>query len=255
MRRPGTGAARRSGFRGIGGGPLWTPAALGSKLTLWLRPEGIVGSAPITAWTNIGSAGGSFTAVGSPVPGATLNGLASVEFNGTTNRFTGAPLSSYFSASQWHAFAVCNLDVVDSNGAPGVGYTNDPIIADRTGGYIWAGGMRNNAGTRTMQMGGYDSAGHAGAASGPTIGSPHLLEGSLGTDKVLHSRVDAGTEATDTMLAVVPTMTGTTQLGASTTDSNYLDGRVWEILVCNQQLSAAEVALVRAYLTTRYGPF
>lgn len=44
MRRIGVGAARRSGFRGIGGGTLWTPAALGSKLTGWWGKLGVSGT-------------------------------------------------------------------------------------------------------------------------------------------------------------------------------------------------------------------
>ncbi|UJR78937.1 hypothetical protein [Sandaracinus amylolyticus] len=104
-RRPCTGAHRRGGFRGIGGGsvaPAWSPAQL-TNLRGWYRADDLVVSgAEVTQWTD--KSGNAYhltppAATNRPTfEAAGLGGKPSVRFDGTddvlrsaTNSFLGTP--------------------------------------------------------------------------------------------------------------------------------------------------------------------
>src|SRR5688572_25970937 len=103
----------RHDFADIAGGP-----------TLDLDPDTLAAGA-VATWNNAGSAGGSFTAAGGaqPTAGAGPNGHKQVDFDGTDDAMVTTLIGSQIiTAAAYTAFAVVNVDAINTNDA--TAYTN-----------------------------------------------------------------------------------------------------------------------------------
>ncbi len=68
------------------------------------------------------------TGAAQPAVGATLGGRATVDFDGTDDRLTGAALNTYADPTHWWSLVLFSADTASSNGSPA--YNNDALWTD-----------------------------------------------------------------------------------------------------------------------------
>ncbi len=241
MRRPGVGPARRSGFRGFGGGAApgpvvpWTPLQLPS-LTWWL-PGGaanytIVAGPVISEHLDASGNNYDMTQSAPNQPDASsIGGLTAAETHGNSLRLDSAAiLSDIIPASGWFFWVVFNLDA----------FGNAIILGD-------IGGTENLL--RSISTGI-----QARAADGGGLGATNVITLTAG---VTYRALVYGDGVTQTLKA--NGTTETTPLGPLATRANVwrsgqsVDGRIGEIGACSAIPSAGDIASLDAYLVATYG--
>jgi hypothetical protein len=208
---------------------------------------------PIDTWTNqhVGVANDDLTAAGAarPAAGRTINSLAAPDFGGTANQFiTGLANSSFVSAAAYHVFAVVELDAVVGTSASG--YLNECALVN-IGAYWWMG-FRENAGAYTVIVGHNAAAvDKQPAAQSISLATPTLIEWWYDGANI-NLRVGA-TVATQIAAGNVTLLTHVVRVGSRyNAASNFLDGAIAEIVICNAAQSATVQADARAFLSWKY---
>lgn len=242
----GTGLPWESG----GGGGVWTPAALGSKLTLWLdQRDQIVTGAGVSDWGDQSPAGTSDYTQGTDAnrpPLSSINGLSAPDFDGSADSMSGPNSNALFGASAFHFF--CVIDT-----------TGETLAADNATSYAEASIFGNAGGgalTLSWSTSGPRATVYAGAAyatareAGLAVGK-RLFEVGWASN-VLSMRVDNLTPIT-VATAGTRGFDATTRLGIAYSSSARVPGRYGTVIVTNAACSATEVAAVRSYLAARYG--
>jgi len=250
----------RFGRRGGGGSVSWSPAALGSKLTLWLdQRDLVVTGGAYSDWGDQSPAGNRdfamATATNRPDDDLTVNGWAAPNFDGVDNFMQGPAAvggDGYTSAS-----ASRILVVVDTTGeTPGADsanvYQEAAIIAlGSTAG--WLGLTWTTSGPRAY---GYDGAFKATARAAGATGSASDVGVALldikhdGTTFTL--RRGAGTPVTVACGALI-TPGIRAIIGCNYAAAAFYAGRIASIVACNAALSAGEESAARSYLFAKYG--
>ena len=231
----------------MGMGVTWTPAALGSKLTLWTDERDlVVTGSGYSDWGNqiVGGANdlAQTTDASRPESGATINGYAAPNFDGTADFMTGAAISNFISASAYFARVIFSADALGP--APTVGYS-EALIAGETGGYWYPFSLS----TSGVQCGHWDGSNKQTSRVAVSAGTSYRARaqfsgGSLGL------RV-AGTTATPVAAGNVSVLTGTLRIGYR--GSAYYDGKIASLIICNAALTAGEIAALDAYDAAKYG--
>ena len=235
-----------------GGGVPWTPAALGSKLKLWLdQRDQVVTGAGVSDWGDQSPTGTQDWAqtidANRPATGRTINSYAAPDFDGTSDSMTGPAKSAMISAAAYWIAGVVVLDAVASTSSS---YHLDESIISDTGQYIW-NSFRNNVGVYTMAAGHSDGTAKTTPTQSITLGTPFLFEHWYdGTN--INLRVGSAA-ATQIAAGSVGSLVATTRLGADNDASNLINGAIGALLICNATLTAVEQAAARSYLAAKYG--
>lgn len=229
---------------------LWTPASLGSKLTLWLDERAQeVTLGDVTKWKDQAGSAIEFTATAPNAPASALvNGAAAPLFAASSSDVMASvtTLSAVATASAYHGFAVVNPTTIVTTTDPDPS-TNPQIICDGLLGGFW-GLMVCSSGIAAWHNSGTP------VATPFTIVTPnvrYLVEWSYdGT--TLRCRVN--TRTTQSISAGnIANLTHTLAMGHCWSGSGFFTGRIGAVLVCNQVLSNADAQAVRGYLSSKYG--
>ena len=232
----------------------WTPAELGSKVTLWLdQRDQIAVSGAYADWGDQSPGGTSDftqgTAANRPVAGVTLNGFEAPSFDGTNDSMGSGILSNFISASGYHVFVV--LRAVAIAGTNGTVYLNDGVIADGGAGW-WGLYLKDNGGAYEAHGFHWDSGVKEAVATGFVLGADCLLEWSFDGSVIRCSLGDGG-DVNTTGVGNVGSLANPVSIGTGASSSLFLNGAVAAVLVCNVRLLDTEIRNVRAYLSSRYG--
>lgn len=246
-RRPGVGAARRAGFRGIGGGVApaapWTPSSL-SSLAHWYRGTDVVlASTKITTMTDLVSSGGANATQGTdaarPVYSATIASLGSkpgAVFTRASTQFIRAGLFTAISQPFTIAFAFSLTSVGITQNICGGTLGNRYFIRSSASDALefYAGGTT----LTTTQTVGASTSYRAifvfnGASSKARVNgvSRYSAAGNVGANTC-----------------------GDLTLGLEASGTDFLDGSIAEAIVCSEDViaDAGKLASLEAYLDARY---
>ncbi|MBZ0120718.1 MAG: hypothetical protein K8H88_27235 [Sandaracinaceae bacterium] len=232
----------------------WTPAELGSKLTLWIDQRDLVlVSGAYSDWGDQSPAANDFTQGTSslrPMFGQTVNFFPAPDFDGTDDYLQSNLLSNLVSASAYHVFVVLRADM--ATGSNPTAYLNHGVIADTNAG--WWGLYLTTAGGSDVMVHGFHWAGglREAIAGGLTTGDDALVEWSYdGT--TIRCQVARYAVATGSGGGSIGSLTNAVRLGTGATGGLFFDGRIVAVVVCNTHLTAGEVRSVRDYLSSKYG--
>lgn len=233
----------------------WTPAALGSKLTLWLDERDLAEvSGTYTDWGDQSPAAANDftqeTGADRPASGSTINTFAAPHFDGSSDYLTsGHALSDFVAASKYHVFVVLRADAI--TGVSATSYVNDAVIADV--GFGWWGLFLRTLSGQT-QVVGFHWAGSERTAVGLgyRVTTDALIEWSY-DGATIRCRVNNESAGTGSGGSAIDDITQTVQLGFGVATSVFLDGRIASVIVCNEYLSDLEAINVRTYLSSKYG--
>ena len=248
--------------------PTFTPADLGSKLTLWLderdQTNAVIGGNPyMSFWGDQQTSTGphDMTNVGGfvgPVPGLTINGYAAPNFrrstpiNPTRLVASGSPawkMQDVISATGYHVFAVTNIADILTNST--LGLNNEGICQGENGWYPLS--FRDNSNSPQMTVGHYDTGYKTLIVTGSTV--------PLNTNVLLETWFDGTSLNACVANGTVESMSATNVDSYTLTNGYFylgsgnqiMSGSLATILVCNQGLNNTERASVRQYLGNKYG--
>lgn len=241
-RRPGVGAARRVGFRGVGGGAAaaWTPARL-TTLRGWYRADlgvTLVGS-DVDAWADQSGIGNNLVA---PAAGnrplyeaAGFGSRPSVLFDGTLEFLRDATFS-------WGA----------SVGAYTVAIIGESV-SSTTGEYLWAYDTsiraEQTAATKFRHRG--PGAVVADSASNNTVAGCWVFTWS-GTQQQTY-RGSASEVGPTANANAGPADGAAFSLASTTTGGAYCNVRIAEVIVQRARITSDELTALAAYSLARYG--
>lgn len=216
------------------------PATL--ALTGWWRASYV--GAPWAANASAGTslANGDLTTAGAdPTVGAAIGGRTPASFNGTSQylRNGSAPMTSFFSTGAATIIALFNPA---SAAAPGLIYTNPPIICNNSGDF----GMSFT--TSGLHAFGYDGA-YKEAVKACSPGSYHIGMFRK-TGSVLGVTVDSTSEVT-VAFGAMTALSGALSIGRSY-GATYYNGSILEIMTSNVALTNANYTDIKTYLNARY---
>lgn len=251
-------AGRRGGGGRIsrrGGGALpWTPAALGSKLKLWLdQRDLVVTGLGYSDWGNQAGASVDFTQATDsfrPAADTTINGFAAPNFDGADNRMDSTSLLSDISAADAFEFAMVYLpDTLGADVADASAFDREAVFQS---GSALSPRLVVSATTSGVKLTVFDGAAFDNTPyAAISTGVASLITGRLDAGS-LYVRVGADAEVS---AAGGPQgdLTRILRIGANRNATAFCDGKLATIVWCNAVLSAAERASLRAYLAAKYG--
>lgn len=222
----------------------FNPASLGPQL--WVR-----GSYVGSPWVPV--VGGNLTeATNPPSAGATLNGYAPADFDGTNDRLAFAGTgASYFSTG-----AMTGLFLVKVNSAAvHVSDTaNEAVLATQGTGRLNLTVTDDGAGTRTVRFRTFNGVGSDAVAMtiAEAWGSWMLVKFKAdGTKNYIGKNGGAFSEAA---ASPIDRLSDALWMGVSSFDtSNFFDGEVMEAMLFNTLKSTADITNYISYLNSRYG--
>jgi hypothetical protein len=222
----------------------WTPARLGSQLTLWTdqRDQTLV-SGVLSNWGDESGNANNLTQgtqANRPTM-TTLNGWSAPSFNGSS-LFMGATTGGVLGLGGYHVFTVFSPSAL---AAPTGQVYNDTLLLGDTG--TWYGLTVNTSGVTGWH---YNSSWLNTPYIPVLAGYWYLVEWSY--DGVnIRCRVSSGS----------PTSIASGGLGYNANPpyighgggTGYLQGTIASIIGCNQYLASNDAQAVRAYLSSKYG--
>ncbi len=223
------------------------PASL--ALTGWWRAS--YGGSPWAAVASAGSSGSNGTlaeAINAPSVGASLNGKASANFDGTNDRLANShDLDTFFDEAAWSVSGVIAADTAASHNTNN-GYLDEAIVTQDVNGFFYI----------TFSTSGI-TAGHFDNVSFKEIvkacaadGNPHTFHAWYdGTS--LHLTVD-GSSATPVTAGNVFALAGNgaLKLGTNYDNSAFYDGRVWDLIVADTDLGSTARTNIESYFQATY---
>jgi len=231
----------------------WTPAELGSKLTLWLdQRDQFAVSGVYSDWGDQ-TPGGTldFTQIVAgkrPAAGVGINDFSAPSFDGVDDYLLSDVLSKFISAASYHVFVVLRARTVSGSNA--TAYLNNGVVADVATGW-WGLYLKDNAGTYEAHGFHWDSGLSEAVATGLALNEDSLVEWSFdGTD--IRCQIGTHSEAIASA-SNVGNLTNAVALGVGASGGLYLDGAIGSVLVCNVHLTETERVNVRGYLSSLYG--
>lgn len=256
MRRPGVGALRRNSFRGIGGAQLWTPALLGSKLTLWLDERGqTVTGAGCSQWDDQTTAG-TFdfvqTVDSARPPLSTVNGRSAPDFI-PNDYMTNANGGSSFTSASASFVAVVTDTTGETPGADNANPWLEPGVFALGSTSGWIQMAWSASGPRAY---GFDGGVRVTARVADSTGGASDV--GLALLVVKHDGVTfslrRGTGTAQTVACGSLTTAGTAvNLGCNYNATAFHNGRIAFVITCNAALTTGEEDALRGYLRARYG--
>lgn len=232
----------------------WTPAALGSRLTLWLDQRDQVSvSGAYSDWGDQSPGGNQDftqgTAGNRPAEGAEINGFSAPSFDGSSDSMGSSLLSAFISASAYHVFVVLRAKTI--SGTNGTVYLNNGVIADGGAGW-WGLYLKLNGADYEAHGFHWDTGVKEAVATGFVPTTDCLVEWSFDGSSI-RCRIGGSPEVTTTGIGNVGSLTNPVSIGTGPAGSLFLDGAIAAVLVCNARLSDAEIRNTRGYLSSRYG--
>lgn len=206
---------------------------------------GVSDGAPVDRWdSEVGDV--FFSATGSDRPSYDadgLGGLPSVVWSDAQKLLSDSKLSEVITSTSAYLAFVLKVDAISSNEATNV-YINDPVFIDSAAFF----GLFLRSSPAAIAYA-FDTA--IRKAERPiAVGQPTLLTLRL-QDGVLYVGVDGVESTGDTLSGPIGTMTGTLQLGYST--SNKYAGHIGKFAICSAAPSAWTRSQVEASLKAEYG--
>lgn len=230
---------------GSGSASAWSPMSLGSELAMWLRADTVTTSVGAVSTWNDKSGNGRAPAATSPPTwrdaghARCINGMPVVDWDGTDNRMDFA-IDAFAALTAAEIFLVGRIDV------------DPPAAAGQTG--LWRFGTAVNGdhfpytdgnvyaefGTTVRKNTGNPTANLTSAFCLNVISVSG--EWTMNINGAQHF-----TTATNTV-----GLPSAAILGAYTAGSAKFDGVMAEVIMCSAKLSAANRALVKTYIASRY---
>jgi len=241
--------ADRMRMAASGRGYIGAPAA---GYTAWFRADDYAGG----TWDNReGTAGQDLvletqiTSFTETQPTATasdanFNGLASVDFNGSTDVMKGSAISNYITNSAHNIFVVARWDTAGSaDNANGL----LPVLYDHNGFF--------GLGLGLTAMTGFNWDGSSDVVTlAASTATSYGVEFKHDSGNILVDLTGGATEAT-VASGNTSTITGTLRVGAShtATPSKIFNGQIADIIIYNSVLSAGDRTTTRNYIANSYG--
>jgi hypothetical protein len=179
---------------------------------------------PLAGTASAGSSGtrSLSEATNPPAVGANLNGRATMDFVPDDVITNGTAISTLLSASAWSAWALINVDAINTNNADV--WLNDCIMEDT--GAFWGFFLKSDGATHSVHVFQWDGASKSVSAT-ISLSSWILVQAKYdGTN--LRMRVNSGSW-TQVAAGNISTVTGTLRLGLTSAGNHALDGRIAEV--------------------------
>lgn len=246
MRRAGAATARREPFRATGA-PLWNPKTPGN-LTGWLNDASWSGS-PIATATNLGSAGGSWTAAGAAQPTTTtINGKTCALFDGANNVMTGGPSPNALGVTGGNYTVIACVRPDALSGTPANGYAGTSLIQDATTGDMYPIEFSATG----VYAGHFTSLSADKFTSTITLTATTLYVIQVWYDGSNISITANGSTVTVAPLAAMASSANATTVGANYTGTPKLQGAVGEMMIWSADIGASNRAAAVNYLKGRF---
>lgn len=247
IRRGGVGANRREGVR-VANATLWNPKAPGG-LTGWISDASFSGS-PVATVTNLGSAGGSWTAAGAAQPTTTAIGArTALLFDGTNNIMTGGPSPNALGVTGGNYTVIAALRPDALAGVPAFGYAGASIIQDATSGDMYPIEFR-----ATGVYAGHFTAGSLDkftATIGVSTSTVYIVQVWYdGTN--INLTANGSTQTVATGPSPMAGSANATTIGANYTGTPKFQGAIGELLIYSSDIGAGARSSAVGYLKSRF---
>ena len=229
----------------LSGAGVTSPAHI-TGLAGWWKADSITGLADgtqVDTWSDSSSNGRNATQTGAGRPTFKtniLNGLPVVRFDGGDHMI----ISSYTHGSKFAIFAV-----VIENSTTGTQYVFEQGTSSSQQVYLWKDG------SQVMYFGYHDGTTWRDYTKtwSPTVGVAYILDGGTGaTNNVVG--ISGTTDSTPARTGYPVSASQGANIGRSfSLSSGYFNGDIAEIIIYNADLSIVERALVRNYLSRKWG--
>ncbi len=227
---------------------VYDPAAL--ALSGWWRAS-YAGS----PWVAVASAGGSGSngnmteATNPPSVGASLNGLASADFDGTNDRLGNANDVTVFLGLSSTAYSISCVIAADAAATRSVGaaYSDAAILTDDTNGFFCL--TFTSDGVTMMHYDGTFSAEATQACAAD--GNPHTVHAWYdGTN--INVSVDGAAAATDAAGTGYNTANALLRMGVNYNAGARFNGRIWDIMTAASNLGPTARTNIESYFQATY---
>jgi len=230
-----------------GGGSAWSPSKLGANLTLWIKETSLVGS-PIDSMTNLGTAGGAFSAtLTARATVATVNGLSAAVFDGTNTTEGSGPgeLNVVTSTSAYSFVLALKVNGLSATAATS-GWLEPNLLQDTATGSLYPVAIT----TVGVRSGHFDGVDKQTTETAVTLGTLYAMAVTYdGTNVTQYLNGGSKTVAAG---AVSHATANALRLGASQGNLK-VNVTLAELIGVNRFLTAAEVATARQYLVNKWG--
>lgn len=177
-----------------------------------------------------------------PAVGASLNGLATADFDGTNDELTGAACSTFITTTNFSGWALVNLDAINTNNT--ANYALNDVICGTTGTAEWWVYLRSAGPVVGLATGGANRVETAIAT-----GAWQLVQfRSNGT--TLGVRVNSGSWATAAASTIASIAAA---LNVGDLAGGFVDGRIAEHALSKSFISDSDFDAIKSYINTRYG--
>ena len=224
-------------------GGQWSPSSLAP--TLWINEASLVGS-PIDSMTNLGSAGGSFTGVGSSRPArTTINGLPAPLFDGVNNALTGGPAQNAIMSAGPYSMVAAFKPIALTAVAATSGWNEPNVLQDAAGGNIYPIAVV----TTGIRSGHFSTIDNQTAVINPPMNVLYVIV--VTYDGATISLTLNGT--TQTVAAAAPAIGVQPLILGQSQGGLKVNFALPELMFVNRLPTAAEITSARAYLVGKWG--
>lgn len=226
-------------------GGQWSPSSLAP--TLWINEASLVGS-PIDSMTNLGSAGGAFSAsTTARATVATINGKSAAVFDGVNNTEGSGPgeLTVVTSTAAYSFVFALKVNSLSATAATS-GWLEPNLLQDTATGSLYPVAI-TNVGVRS---GHYDGADKQTTETAVTLGTLYAM--AVTFDGSTITQYLNGGSKTVAAGSVSHATANALRLGASQ-GGLKVSVTLAEAIGVSRSMTAAEVAVARSYLATKWG--
>lgn len=227
------------------------PATL--SLSGWWRAA--YGGSP---WSGVSSAGASSgrnltEATNPPTVGTALNGLAGAAFNGTTSQLSlTIQQDVVYSATAYTVIGLMIANAAAADAGVNAPYNNPGVVATSAATGV-GGSVHIGYSASGIRAGHWDGSSWASAAQAAATGSVFMFavryNGTLlgvGINGAVMTTTPKGN------VAGLGDDTGLIRIGADDDASNFLNARIYELMLARVALSDADIASTKSYFNARY---
>lgn len=233
----------------VGYATNFTPASL--SLTGWWRDF-----AAATPWVGTASAGSSGSnnlteATNRPSAGATLNGQATADFDGTNDQFVGAALSTFYTTTAYSGWALVYIDAINTAGTADPGNSNDCIVCSAgTGAHLVRLSSTGPIVTHYLLN---NLGGNATVSATITTGAWNLIQWKYDGTNIKIKVNSAAWVSAAVGGASAFSLAANLGVGKNPNGDNWYDGKMAEMGLADSVISDGNFDSIRQYCNTRYG--
>lgn len=225
------------------------PGGVSAGMNVWLKAnEGVIGSAPVSTWTDSGDEANDATGVNNvSLVNDVINFNPAIEFDGTDDYFILPDATIPTGDSSYTMYV---LDIPDTISSENVLINAGTQVSSQS-----LGITTNNAGNGTVTD--YWFSDNLDTVAAPlVVGEPTLIASSydnaaIGTNRYVY--IDGVLSVSENEAAARATTSTSNFIGTRTDGTLDLDGKLPELVIYNRYLTTIELQKIDTYFAIKYG--